>query len=216
MRKLLLFILTALLILLIVTCVYRKTPALYAMNGEKEEYKSPVVQSKNRGTADKKDNVADIGKKSVPKKQESVQLTTSPKKSGETTQHAKELLRVKKDAVTKPVVPEKQAVPEKRVSPAKKIISHTPEVSKKEMQKVENDAVGYLLTVHKEENDALRDRDEAESRLHALIKKVLEERKKAIVSMEEVVSSSADAHEKRMKKRDQSLKPSKQNHTKGE
>ncbi len=180
-----LFALLFLLFLLIIACVYQKTYTLYAIQTTKEQAPVVIIHEEIIKTI-KNEEIATVVRKTPQKK---TVVHKNYEEKVQTTQKSTE----------------KQHI----------VISHTPEISKKEIQNVENDAVDYLLTVLKEHKDVLSERDKAESRLHALIEKVLEDRKKAILSMEEIATSSATTQARRIEKRDQTSQIIIQNHTKG-
>jgi len=69
-------------------------------------------------------------------------------------------------------------------------------------QAEEKEVVDYLLSVLKEQNVALSNRDKAESKLHMLIEKVLKDRQLAIENMEEASSDIEISHQNRLDKRD--------------
>ena len=237
MRKTLVALLF-LLFLLIIACVYQKTYTLYAIQTTEEQEPVVIIHEESIRTIEKEE-VATVVKETPQKEINAAKKTTAhkkPEEKVETTQKGTEKLHavvtpsstVKDDkqetsfiekiktTITETFSSKKEAPHTEKVVLVEKVVSHTPEVSKKEIQKVENDAVDYLLTVLKEHKDALSERDEAESRLHALIEKVLEDRKKAIASMEEVAASSATAQATRIEKRDQASQTIIQNNTKGE
>ena len=237
MRKTL-FALLFLLFLLIIACVYQKTYTLYAIQTTEEPEPVVIIHEESIRTIEKEE-VATVVKETPQKEINAAKKTTAhkkPEEKVETTQKSTEKQHVVvtpatttkddkqetsfiekiKTTVTETFGSKKEAPHTEKIVLVEKVVSHTPEVSKKEIQKVENDAVDYLLTVLKEHKDALSERDEAESRLHALIEKVLEDRKKAITSMEEVATSSATAQVTRIEKRDQTSQTIIQNNTKGE
>lgn len=62
--------------------------------------------------------------------------------------------------------------------------------------------VDYLLTVLKEQDAALSNRDEVETRFQALIKRVLENRRIAIENMDKVSAEIEASHQKRLDESD--------------
>jgi len=236
--KKILFALLFLLFLLIITCVYQKTYTLYAMQTTEEQTPVVIIHEEKLSTIEK-EKVATSIKEILQKERNTVEKTAVPKKPAEklqTTQKStkkahvvvtlpstakgkkKETSSIEKikPTVTKTFTSKKEMPHTEKVVLVEKVVSHTPEISKQEIKKVENDAIDYLLTVLKEHKNALTQRDEAESRLHALIEKVLKDRKKAISAMKEVATSSATAQATRIEKRDQAQQTIIQNHTKGE
>lgn len=178
---------------------------------KKEDIHAVVNPMSKTATEPKKDEVKTSHKEIVDTK-----TITSPATSTKEVQKETSLYKKVKAKVTEPFTPSTDVKKEEKVVTVKKIVSHTPEASKEELKKVETEAVDYLLTVLKEHDDALGERDATESRLHALIQKVLEERKQAIDAMEEVATSSAKAQATRIEKRDQTSQTIIQNNTKGE
>lgn len=217
MRKTL-FALLFLLFLLIIACVYQKTYTLYSMQTTQEE--PVVVIHETHASIVKKEEIQTIAKDTPKREKEALHqaivetevAVTKPPENKEETSFVEKI----KAKVVETFTPSPEVIKEEKVIAVEKVVSHTPEVSKEEMKKVETEAVDYLLTVLKEHKDALGERDAAESRLHALIEQVLEDRKKAISSMEEVATSSANAQAKRIEKRDQTSQTIIQNNTKGE
>ena len=69
-------------------------------------------------------------------------------------------------------------------------------------QKEEKEVIEYLLTVMNESGDAFTNRDQAEANLHALIKKVLEDRRIAIENMLKVSLEIEQDQLKRLTERD--------------
>ncbi|MBA1420841.1 MAG: hypothetical protein FAF03_08315 [Epsilonproteobacteria bacterium] len=237
MRKTL-FALLFLLFLLIIACVYQKTYTLYAIQTTEEQEPVVIIHEESIRTIEK-EKVTTVVKETPQKEKNTAEKTAVHKKPEEkvqtmhkstekqhvvvtpttTTKDDKKetsFIEKMKTTITETFASKKEVPHTEKIVLVEKVVSHTPEVSKKEMQKVENDAVDYLLTVLKEHKDALGERDEAESRLHALIEKVLEDRKKAIASMEEVAATSATAQATRIEKRDKTSQTIIQNNTKGE
>jgi len=221
MRKTL-FALLFLLFLLIIACVYQKTYTLYSIQTTQEQEPAVVIHEERENTIEKKDihtvvnNTTEKKEKVIPQTVSNTDIATATPSVTKEKQKETSLLEKIKSTVTQTFTPANDVVKKEKVVLVEKVISHTPEVSKEEMQQVENDAVDYLLTVLKEHKDALGERDAAESRLHAMIEKVLEDRKKAISNMEEVVSSSANAQATRIEKRNQTSQTIIENNTKGE
>lgn len=205
--KKLLFALFFLLFLLILTCVYQKTYTLYANQTEQEE-NHVVVLPKKQVQNDKK-KVTHIQTKTIVKKEVHISKTldaTVPEtkvsqETKEPTNQEPSIIQTIKTTVTQAFSTKSDTKTVKSVR-VKKVLSHTPEVPKKEMKKLETEAVDYLLTVLKEQDGALSKRDAAESRLHALIKRALEERKHAIETMQNVVTTSENAQTSRLEHRD--------------
>jgi len=213
-----LFALLFLLFLLIIACVYQKTYTLYSMQTTQEEL--VVIVDETHASTIEKEEIQTVVKETPTHKKKAlhqaiveteIAVTKAPENKEKTS-----FVEKIKAKVVETFTPSQELVKEEKVIAVKKIVSHTPEVSKEEMKKVETEAVDYLLTVLQEHKAALSERDAAESRLHALIEQVLEDRKKAISSMEEVATSSANAQVKRIEKRDQTSQTIIQNNTKGE
>jgi len=217
-----LFALLFLLFLLIIACVYQKTYTLYSIQTTQEQEPAVVIHEERENTIEKKDMhtvVSDTTKKKeqvIPQTISKTDIATVAPTSTEEKPKESSLLEQIKSTVTQTFTPAQDVAKKETVVVVEKVISHTPEISKKEMQQVEDDAVDYLLTVLKEHKDALGERDAAESRLHAMIEKVLEDRKKAIANMEDVAALSKKAQATRIEKRDQTSQKIIENNTKGE
>lgn len=195
------FALLFLLVLLIVTCVYQKTYALYAHTTTEEEtlkIETPaeIISPKEEHTLAKK--------RTITEKENVVVTTTEQIVSKEPT-----LLEKIKTTVDSVVSSEKE-IPSTDTKVASKIASHQAVTSTEKSLKrptldtkeEEKEAVDYLLSVLKERDIALANRDEAESRLHALIKQALENRRVAIDNMDKVSTQIDASQQERLKERD--------------
>lgn len=211
-------ILLLLLILLIGTCVYQKTYTLYALKHsdanttKKQEKQLQPVQTNNV--------------KKVQEKQDTpinpVQLLTEASIAQEEVGKVEEketsiLEKIKASVISAltsdehkdtDVEPKIQATVLKTTENAKQVNQSKPDTQLKEKEVVE-----YLLKVLEERDTTLTQRAEAESKLQALIKTVLEERQVAIETMEEQVALSEKEHKKRLKHRDETAKTIYQKYT---
>ena len=194
------FALLFLLLLLIGTCVYQKTYALYALTTEEEtslplEKKAEVISPKKEHLVAEKQNTVKTEKVVVSTIEE-----VSPKEPT--------LLEKIKTTVASVVSSEKEETPQAKVVSIKKVEDKTtviatpikqPTLNTKEEEK---EVVDYLLTVLKERDVALANRDEAETRLQALIKQALENRRIAIENMDKASTEIETSHQKRLEERE--------------
>jgi Txe/YoeB family toxin of Txe-Axe toxin-antitoxin module len=174
--------------------VYTKAVNIQTMSKNTTLHKKEILQSSK--TISEEKNIAMPAKREKPKKTSLTSKAEHPVATILTTTKKKE----KKKEIIHP----------------QKVNSHTPEIDKKEMKTIEHEAVDYLLLVLKEHKNVLKERDEAELKLHQLIERVLKERKKAIESMEKIATSSAKAQNRRIEARDKISQSLPNNHSQGE
>lgn len=191
-----------------------------------EEQKSvPKKHEENISTIEK-ETVTDTLNKKPQKETIPTKRTNVDKKSKEVTKTVKKIVEKKetsiiekiKTTVKKTFAPKKEVIHIQKsieATPIQKVVANTPKVPKEDIKKIERDAVTYLITALKEHEDALGERDDAQSRLYALIKKVLKDREKAISNMEEVISLSAKMQASRIEKRNKTSHTNIKNNTEG-
>jgi hypothetical protein len=185
-----------LLFVLIVTCVYQNTYRLYELTTANND--APVSHTETVKTiSPKKESI-------VVQQTESVQVKklTKPvpeKSHSEESSFLDSVTQTIKSAIT----PDKkseivtQDVIKNEIMPL--TVLPTPSIEK--TQKEEKEVVDYLLSVLKEQDRALITRDEAENRLHSLIKRALENRQIAIANMEKASLTIDQEQQKRLKNR---------------
>jgi len=186
-----------LLLLLIGTCVYQKTYTLYELATAENNSTIQRTKSTERISTKKEVIVAKPEEKTTKVTQVKKRVTSVEKQkpSEEPTFLEKVKTTVtsvmtskKKDVKTEPIVID--VAPEQPIQPTLN--------TKKE----EKEVVDYLLSVVNEQDAALAKRDEAENELHALIKRVLEDRRLAIENMEKVSLDIDNRHQERLKERE--------------
>ena len=195
------FLLLFLFLVLVITCVYQKTYTLYE-NTHAEDENTKQIVSIAAVTSPKKEQAVPEQKKVV---QATLKVANEPKSEMVTEKPAKELsfLEKIKTTVASAVTSEKKDVPVNEVVEEKSkplVITTKEHTVTTEVE--EKEVVDYLLTVLKEQDVALAKRDEAESKLHALITQVLEERHIAIENMEKASLDIDTRHQKRLEERD--------------
>jgi len=211
-------ILLLLLLLLIGTCVYQKTYTLYALSHSDE---NTSTKQEKQLQSEQTSNV-----KKVQEKQDTlikpVQLLTEASIVQEEVAKVEEketsiLEKIKASVISAvtsdehkdaEVDPKIQATVLKTTENAKQAAQ-----SKLDTQFKEKEVVKYLLKVLEERDTTLTQRDEAESKLQALIKTVLQEREVAIETMEEQAALSEKEHKERLKHRDETAKAIYQKYT---
>jgi len=186
-----------LLLLLIGTCVYQKTYTLYEL--ATAESNSTIQRTKSTETISTK-------KESIVAKQEEKTTKVIQVKKGVTSIEKQKpseeptFLEKVKTTVTAVMTSKKKDV---KVAPtviAVETKQHKqPTLNTKQEEK---EVVDYLLSVLDEQNASLAKRDEAENELHALIKRVLDDRRLAIENMEKVSLDIDKRHQKRLKERE--------------
>jgi len=197
------FLLLFLFLALVVTCVYQKTYTLYETTHAKDENTKQTVSI----AASQKKEQAVIAQKKV------VQAT--PKVANEPKNETKEeivaekpakelsfLEKIKTTVVSAMTTEKKDALVNEIVKKESKPLVVTAKKNTLTTKVEEKEVVDYLLTVLKEQDVALANRDEAESKLHALITQVLEERHIAIENMEKASLDIDTRHQKRLDERD--------------
>ncbi len=199
------FALLFLLLALIITCVYQKTYTLYALNTSEENTTLPLKQKAEIISPEKKETVAT--KHSSTNTQTVAMPTMEQKPSKEPSILEKIKKRVISVVSTEDKVPQEKSVSQKTTS--KEILKQetitatkTKEQPTLHTQEEEKEVVDYLLTVIKEQDTALTNRDEAETRLQALIKRALENRRIAIDNMDKASTEIEASHQERLKERD--------------
>ena len=193
------FALLFLLILLVVSCVYQKTYTLYALTTTEEETLSTetpaeVIRPKEEPTHAKKQNLVEADTKVV---------TTAEKTA---SQEPTLLEKIKTNVAA--VISSEKETPSLEVST--KIESHdetkpttkTVERPTLDTKEEEKEVVDYLLSVLKERDVALANRDVAETKLQALIKQALENRRIAIENMDKASTEIDTSHQERLQQRD--------------
>lgn len=221
------YLLLILLLVLIVTCVYQKTYTLYEKvyvhdtnasittqkmpakqevtppkekeilkNDTKSEHRSTTIQieTKKEDRPQKSQNLVNTSMESNVSKNSALKEPTFLEKVEEKVISVVSLedkvVHKKSEGLSKPKGFPVRAIPKNNK------ISLDTEIAEKEV-------VDYLLTVLKEQEIALSNRDEAESKLEALIKKVLEERSISIKSRQKASLDIDKKHEERLQKREQ-------------
>jgi len=196
-----LFALLFLLFALIITCVYQKTYALYALNTSEEnttlplEQKAEIISPEKEETVVEKQTSTDTQAQAIPKVEQKPTLLEKIKKTVVSVVSS-DVTEPKEKAVTHEIMAEKTVT---------KTTSHNIKVNKQpalNTKEEEKEVVDYLLTVLKEQDTALSNRDEAETRLHALIKRALENRRIAIENMDKASAEIEASHQERLKERD--------------
>jgi len=179
-----------LLLLLIGTCVYQKTYTLYALTITENNSNAQRIES-TKIISTKKENT--ITK--APQAKKCITSVEKKKPSEEQT-----FLEKIKTTVTSVITSEqKDVTTEHAVIAVEPVQSKQPTLNTK---KEEKEVVNYLLSVLDEQNESLAKRDEAENKLHALIKRVLEDRRLAIEEMEKASLNIGIRHQKRLKERE--------------
>lgn len=166
-----------LLLALIVTCVYQKTYTVY----------SHLHSEEGGATHDTQQEVVIISKENelATKKQPLVGPSTISDPAEKPTQNV--MLTGQKEAL----------------SSSQKKESLVPSTLTKMSTKIEEkEVIDYLLSVMKERDMALVQRDKEEAKLHVLIKKVLDNRRLAIENMHKVSSQIEKEHQERLAERD--------------
>jgi hypothetical protein len=186
-----------LLLLLIGTCVYQKTYTLYEL--ATAENNSTVQRTKSVETIStkKEDSVAKQAEKTTKDSEAKKRITSVEKQK---PSEKPTFLEKIKTTVTSVMTSE-----QKDVTTEHAVIAVEPGQSKQptlNTKKEEKEVVNYLLSVLDEQNESLAKRDEAENELHALIKRVLEDRRLAIEEMEKVSLDIDTRHQKRLKERE--------------
>jgi len=197
------FALLFLLLILVGTCVYQKTYALYALEHNEERHTLQVTEVKKPKHLKKEKKQGQTTKhsaltNSIVKNEKSNKLLID-KKSPE----APSFLEKLKTTVTKAITGEdKKTIV---VTPIKKKEQPSIVMAKKETLNTkikEEEVVDYLLSVLKEQENALSKRDASEEVLHSLIKRVLEERHLAIKNMEKASLDINTKHQEKLNQRD--------------
>jgi len=185
-----------LLLLLIMTCVYQKTYTLYAQTTE--DHTTIVPMKQNALISPKKEAIVVKHTEDIPTKKlvEEKQPLQEPS-----------FLDTVTKSITTVITPKKQETKDRIVTPAtiKSEAITIPIIVEKDTsstQKEEKEVVDYLLSVLKEQDDALVARDEAEEKLHTLIKHVLQNRQIAIENMEKASLDIDKGQKERLEKRD--------------
>jgi len=196
------FTLLFLLLLLIVTCVYQKTYTLYAQTTEVDTTVNVVKEAEIQSF----------------QKEQPIKIVDHNVVTAHEGRRVKEPTILEKIKTTvSSVIASNKNDHQTKISPTveteNKIITQIKTMEKPvvKTEAEEKEVVDYLLTVLDERDLALIHRDEAESRLHALIKKALENRRLAIENMHKTSKQIDKAHQKRLKERDHQA----QNNTEG-
>ncbi|PTB83817.1 hypothetical protein C9926_00945 [Sulfurovum lithotrophicum] len=196
------FTLLFLLLLLIVTCVYQKTYTLYAQTTEVDTTVNVVKEAEIQSF----------------QKEQPIKIVDHNVVTAHEGRRVKEPTILEKIKTTvSSVISSNKNEHQTKISPTveteNKIITQIKTMKKPvvKTEAEEKEVVDYLLTVLDERDLALIHRDEAESRLHALIKKALENRRLAIENMHKTSNQIDKAHQKRLKERDHQA----QNNTEG-
>jgi len=218
------FALLFLLLALIITCVYQKTYTLYALNTS-EGNTTLLIEQKVKKTSPKKEKA--VVRKQTSSDTHKVLISTiekrvesiSPKKEEPVakTQTKTDAQKVKiptseEEPSKAPTILEKikqtviSVVSSNEKKPEVKAVSQeaTSEIItlKQKSIPVEKEVVDFLLTILKERDAALANRDKAETKLLALIKQALKNRRIAIENMEHASTEIEVSHQKRLKERD--------------
>ncbi len=177
------FLLLFLFLVLLVTCVYQKTYTLYENTHATDKNTLQNVKIKRVTTSTKKEPVVNKEEKSATKELGLVEKI--------------------KTSVISAINSEKEDVPNSvNIVKESRPLVVIPKKNALNTKIEEKEVVDYLLTVLKEQNIALAHRDEAESKLHALITQVLKERHIAIENMEKASLDIDTRHQKQIKERD--------------
>ena len=186
-----------LLLLLILTCIYQKTYTLYALATAENNSTVSHIKSIETISTKKEDIVAEQEEKTIkviPVKKRATS-TEKQKSSEEPT-----FLEKVKTTVTSVITSKKEDV---TTEPT--IITGEPKPHIQptlNTKKEEKEVVDYLLSVVNEQDASLAQRDEAENKLQALIKRVLEDRRLAIENMEQVSLEIDKQQQERLKERE--------------
>jgi len=205
------FVLLFLLLGLIVTCVYQKTYALYAL--QNHEQSTPVQNVTTETTS----------KKQVIREKEVKKPVKTPKKIQHVVAETKKKVvpNIPTSKVVKTVHTEKVVIPKKVLSPAQvtttKVVKNKPATptskpaSVQTTQMEEKEVVDYLLSILNDRDLAIKNRDAVEQNLHLLIKKALEERRIVIQNMEKDAVTRAENLQKALDSRKHSSSSVKEN-----
>lgn len=177
-------VLLFLLLGLIVTCVYQKTYALYAL--QNHEQSTPVQNVTTETTTPKQ-----VREKEV---KNTVKTPNSPQHIVTQT-NKKDVPNTPTTKVVNPVHSEKVLV-----------FKHKPAT-----QMEEKEVVDYLLGILNDRDLAIKKRDAVEENLHVLIKKALEERRVVIENMEKDAVTRAENLQKALDNRENSSSSVKEN-----
>jgi len=184
-----------LLLILIVTCVYQHTYTLYS---EAHADYNTSMQSEQEIITIKSEETK------IPVKQQKIveTPTNTVHKESPTEETSPTLV----EKITNAVIAATTSESKEATQTPKKVVHEEVKTDKTlttmNTQKEEKEVIDYLLTVMNERDEALTNRDEAEANMHALIKKVLEERRVAIENMHQVSLQIDQEHQKRLTERD--------------
>ncbi len=187
-------VLLFLLLGLIVTCVYQKTYALYAL--QNHEQSTPVQNVTTETTTHKQ-----VREKEVK----------TPVETPNSTQHV--VTQTNKKAV--PNIPTGKVV--KLVHSENVILKNKPATpiskpaSVQTTQMEEKEVVDYLLSILNDRDLAIKERDTVEQNLHILIKKALEKRRIVIQDMEKDAVIRTENLQKALDNRENSSSSVKEN-----
>ena len=217
-------ILLLLLLLLIGTCIYQKTYTIYALthaedqnttNSQKKKQDNEPVRLKAQVSPVQNTSLTEIETKqnTVNVPVHSLTSTGAPKEhaSKKVSEHVSiEAQGMETNATQEPSILEKikssvisALSSDEKETEDKKIIKKETSINPTiNTENKEKEVVDYLLTVQKERDSALTNRDEAETKLQSLIKKVLEDRQLVISDRENNALTLEKEHNDRLKERD--------------
>jgi len=177
-------VLLFLLLTLIITCVYQKTYTIYSQQRGED----------STSTQNLKHEVVGISKENeIATKQKTLTNQTTKKD----VTHDK--YSAASNKVMNVITPVKNGkVP---VSQGKEILPSSTDTTM-HTKTEEKEVIDYLLSVMKERDIVLLQRDKEEAKLHALIKKALENRRLAIENMHQVSTQIEKEHQARLAERD--------------
>ena len=192
-----------LLFALIVTCVYQHTYILYAeAHAEDNTSTQKIVtikSSKENEVATKEPAMLEKSALDESAVEESAKIIDEekPKEKASTS-----LIEKITNAVISATSSEKKETVQtsEKITDTEATTDNT--LATVNTQKEEKEVIDYLLTVMNERGEAFTNRDQAEANLHALIKKVLEDRRIAIENMHKVSLEIEQDQLKRITERD--------------
>ena len=190
-------VLLFLLLGLIVTCVYQKTYALYAL--QNDEQSTPVQNVTTETTAQKK------VKELVETPNKTQHVVTQTNKSDVQNVPTNKVASAPKKVLSPVHVTTTKVLKNKPATPASK------PASAQTTQMEEKEVVDYLLSILNDRDLAIKKRDAVEQNLHVLIKKALEERRIVIQDMEKDAVTRAENLQKALDNRENSSSSVKEN-----
>ncbi len=191
-------ILLLLLLLLIGTCIYQKTYDIYALTHEDKNVTHIPKTTTPEKLLSKEAQVETqivVASTEKPSMIESIKATVTSAISSDENKTISDTLKT--NTLSEQITD-------------KENISKQPSLNTEEKEK---EVVGYLLTVLKERDVALSQRDEAETVLQALIKRVLEERQLVIETREKNALILQEELNARLKDRDKTAEDIYQKYT---